>query len=157
MRGLAALTLLAWLGTAGAAPSPTAALEADLRAWLAQPPGPARAAFATRRLLPWFDTGAMLTRALGPRAGRLPPPRRRELAGAFRAFLLAGLERRLATGGPWTRRLAASAGGEGLLLLAGRHGTAGFALRRGPAGWQVVDVLLDGTSVVTAWCRRHGC
>ncbi len=158
-----ALMLLIWLWAVPlpARPTAPAALLADLQAWQAIPDPVARQNFGRQRVLPWFDLDAMLWRLLGPRLAALPPARRQALRRALGAFLLDGLTRqRPATG--WTGRLMATAGAEGLLQVTGRRAdgrplSAAFALRRTPFGWRVVDVQLDGTDWLEAWCRRKGC
>jgi len=161
MKGVLVLLIGLWAVSAPARTSAPDALLADLQAWQGIPDPVARQAFARQRLLPWFDLEAMLWRLPGPRLAVLPPARRAALRRDLGEFLLAGLARLRPVPG-WRGQITATAGPEGLLLITGRHPdgrplSAGFVLWRGPHGWRVVDMQLDGIDWLTAWCRLNGC
>ena len=95
----------------------------------------------------------MLQNSLGLRYRTIPDTQRQELLDQFRRFTIARYVSNFAPGGTDRFQVTPAAtpspvAGEEIVhtrIIAGGSGTdVDYVMRQGPAGWQVVDVLLNG-------------
>lgn len=100
-----------------------------------------------------FNLPVVLQNSLGLRFRTLPDAQRRELLDQFRQFTVARYVSNFAPGGADRFQVnpaatASPVAGDQIVhtrIVAGGAGTdVDYVMRQGPAGWQVVDVLLNG-------------
>ena len=129
-----------------------AALKAGMQAGRATP-------FATRaaRLRPAveraFNLPAILAASVGPRFASFPDQAKRDLLEAFTAFTVATWVGNFETDAGETFELEPQTRPSGtdqvvstrIVPTTGDPTRLDYVMRRGPAGWQAVDILLNGT------------
>ena len=105
-----------------------------------------------------FDFQTIVANVVGPRWNSFAPPQQAQLLATFRAFTVASYASNFDSFGgerlevlPASRNVGADQVVETQITPAnGQSRRLDYVMRRGPGGWQAVDVLLDGTISQTA-------